>query len=128
MARGSLVRVVSEVRLGVESVGTASDEIAIGNADLSTRTEHTARHSAEAATQASALAASAATAVRKGGAEVGQVVTTIGEVNGAVARLDQSTQQNAALVEQSAAAQSLKEQAVRLTGVIAAFKLGPAAA
>lgn len=38
------------------------------------------RHSAEAATQASAPAASAATAARKGGAEVGHVVTTLGEI------------------------------------------------
>jgi methyl-accepting chemotaxis protein len=48
----------------------------------------------------------------------------IGEVNGAVSQLDQMTQQNAALVEQSAAAaQSLKEQAARLTQVVGSFKL-----
>ena len=46
------------------------------------------------------------------------------EVNGSVAELDQMTQQNAALVEQSAAAaESLKEQAGRLSAVIGAFKL-----
>jgi methyl-accepting chemotaxis protein len=45
-------------------------------------------------------------------------------VNGAVADLDRMTQQNTALVEQSAAAaESLKEQAMRLTGVVGAFKL-----
>jgi methyl-accepting chemotaxis protein len=54
----------------------------------------------------------------------GQQSSGIGEVNGAVARLDQATQQNAALVEQSAAAaQSLKDQAGRLAGVVATFKL-----
>jgi methyl-accepting chemotaxis protein len=48
----------------------------------------------------------------------------IGEVNGAVSQLDQMTQQNAALVEQSAAAaQSLKEQAARLSQVVGGFKL-----
>ena len=48
----------------------------------------------------------------------------IGEVNGSVAQLDQMTQQNAALVEESAAAaESLKEQAARLSAVIGAFKL-----
>jgi methyl-accepting chemotaxis protein len=48
----------------------------------------------------------------------------IGEVNGAVAQLDQMTQQNAALVEESAAAaQSLKDQAARLQGVVKAFRL-----
>jgi methyl-accepting chemotaxis protein len=48
----------------------------------------------------------------------------IGEVNGAVTRLDQMTQQNAALVEQStAAAESLKEQAARLSSLVATFRL-----
>ena len=48
----------------------------------------------------------------------------IGQVNGAVTQLDQMTQQNAALVEESAAAaESLKEQAQRLTAVVATFKL-----
>jgi len=49
----------------------------------------------------------------------------IGEVNGSVSQLDQMTQQNAALVEQSAAAaESLREQAARLAGVVATFRLG----
>ena len=48
----------------------------------------------------------------------------IAQVNGTVTELDQMTQQNAALVEQSAAAaQSLKEQAVRLAGLVSSFKL-----
>ena len=48
----------------------------------------------------------------------------IGEVNSAVSQLDQSTQQNAALVEESAAAaESLKAQAGRLSGVVATFRL-----
>jgi methyl-accepting chemotaxis protein len=48
----------------------------------------------------------------------------INEVNAAVAELDQMTQQNAALVEQSAAAaHSLQEQAQRLADVVSAFKL-----
>jgi len=49
----------------------------------------------------------------------------IGEVNGSVVQLDQMTQQNAALVEQSAAAaESLKEQAVKLAQIVNTFKLG----
>ncbi len=49
----------------------------------------------------------------------------IGEVNQAIGRLDQMTQQNAALVEQSAAAaESLHEQTVRLTESTASFHLG----
>nr|WP_315237380.1 methyl-accepting chemotaxis protein [uncultured Albidiferax sp.] len=52
----------------------------------------------------------------------------IERVNGAVAQLDQMTQQNAALVEQSAAAaESLKEQAGNLTRMVGLFKLGTVA-
>jgi methyl-accepting chemotaxis protein-2 (aspartate sensor receptor) len=48
----------------------------------------------------------------------------IGQVNSAVANLDQMTQQNAALVEESAAAaESLKDQAQRLAGVVSTFRL-----
>jgi len=51
----------------------------------------------------------------------------IGQVNHAVSQLDQMTQQNAALVEQSAAAaQSLRDQAQRLVGAVQVFKLGDA--
>ena len=47
----------------------------------------------------------------------------IGQVNGAVNSLDQMTQQNAALVEESAAAaESLKDQAGRLNAVVARFR------
>jgi aerotaxis receptor len=47
----------------------------------------------------------------------------IGQVNVAVSQLDQMTQQNAALVEQSAAAaESLKGQAVRLAESVGVFK------
>ncbi len=48
----------------------------------------------------------------------------IGQVNSSVIQLDQMTQQNAALVEQSAAAaESLKEQANRLSQVIGTFRI-----
>jgi len=51
----------------------------------------------------------------------------IGQVNQAVASIDQGTQQNAALVEESAAAaESLKLQAAALMQVIAQFKLADA--
>jgi methyl-accepting chemotaxis protein len=52
----------------------------------------------------------------------------IAQVNDAVTDLDRMTQQNAALVEQSAAAAgSLKDQARRLAEVVGAFRLQPAA-
>ena len=48
----------------------------------------------------------------------------IGQINGLVTQLDQMTQQNAALVEQSAAAaESLKDQASKLASVVATFRL-----
>ena len=49
----------------------------------------------------------------------------VDEVNGAVTQLDQTTQQNAALVEQgAAAAESLKDQAARLATLVSMFRLG----
>ncbi len=51
----------------------------------------------------------------------------IGQIGQAVTTLDQSTQQNAALVEESAAAaESLRQQASRLTQAVARFRLGTA--
>lgn len=48
----------------------------------------------------------------------------IGSVNRAVSELDETTQQNAALVEESAAAAaSLKDQAKRLAEAVAVFRL-----
>ena len=48
----------------------------------------------------------------------------ISQVNGAVTQFDRMTQQNAALVEQSAAAaESLKEHAGRLNGLVGTFRL-----
>jgi len=48
----------------------------------------------------------------------------IGQINASVTQLDQMTQQNSALVEESAAAaESLKEQAKRLAEVVSVFKL-----
>jgi methyl-accepting chemotaxis protein len=50
--------------------------------------------------------------------------TGIGHVNDAVGQLDQMTQQNAALVEQSAAAaESLKDQSQHLTELVSIFRL-----
>ena len=54
----------------------------------------------------------------------GEQSSGINEVNGAIGTLDQMTQQNAALVEQSAAAsENLRDQARRLTQAIAVFRI-----
>jgi len=50
----------------------------------------------------------------------------VGQMSSSVAHLDHMTQQNAALVEQSAAAaESLKDQAAKLVKVVSVFKLSP---
>ncbi len=94
----SLTAIVSKVRMGSESVATASAEIAQGNQDLSARTESqasaleetaasmeqlgsTVRQNAESARQANQLALSASNVAVKGGEVVGQVVDTMKGIN-----------------------------------------------
>ena len=89
--------IVSDVRSGVESVGTASAQIATGNMDLSQRTEEqaanlqqtaasmeqitsTVRQNADNANAASQLAASARDVAVRGGGVVGGVVTTMNNI------------------------------------------------
>ncbi|MBC7860816.1 MAG: HAMP domain-containing protein, partial [Burkholderiaceae bacterium] len=95
---GSLVRIVGEVRLGTDTIATASGQIASGNMDLSSRTElqassleqtaasmveltSTVKQNADNARQANVLAASASEVALKGGAVVSQVVDTMGSIN-----------------------------------------------
>ena len=92
-----LKAVVGEVRLGVDSVSSASVEIANGNHDLSARTEQTASNleetaasmeqltatvsqSADTARQANQLAGTAAQAAARGGEVVGQVVSSMQQI------------------------------------------------
>jgi methyl-accepting chemotaxis protein len=94
----NLVRVVSQVRQGSESVASASGEIAQGNSDLSDRTESqasaleetaasmeelstTVKQNADNARQANQLAQSASTVAVKGGEVVAQVVDTMKGIN-----------------------------------------------
>ncbi|PXW97991.1 methyl-accepting chemotaxis protein [Sphaerotilus hippei] len=56
----------------------------------------------------------------------GQQRDGVGEINRVVHQLDQNTQQNAALVEQTAAAaESLRQQAARLAEALSRFRLAP---
>ncbi len=105
--RGLIEDSVRKVESGaklVQDAGTTMEEIERGVRDV---------------TEAIAGVTAAATAQAGG----------FGEVNQAVAQLDQITQQNAALVEESAAAaQSLRDQAVGLVRTVASFRVAPGAA
>jgi methyl-accepting chemotaxis protein len=93
-----LTQSISTVLDSSESIRLASAEIATGNQDLANRTEQTAsnlqraassteqltgtvRQSADSARQANQLAVSAAEVAVRGGAVVGQVVSTMEEIN-----------------------------------------------
>ncbi len=103
-ARAGMGRAVADVRHSVESLHTASAEIAQGNVDLSRRTELQASavqqtaasteqlasavsHSAANARQASSLASEAEGAAGQGGAVVSRVVTTMEDILAASRRI-----------------------------------------
>jgi methyl-accepting chemotaxis protein len=94
----SLVKIVSEVRTGTDTIATASGQIASGNQDLSSRTEEqassleqtaasmeeltsTVKQNADNARQANQLAVSASEVAVRGGSVVSQVVDTMGSIN-----------------------------------------------
>jgi methyl-accepting chemotaxis protein len=94
----NLLRIVSSVRTGTDTIATASSEIASGNMDLSSRTEQqagsleetasameemtsTVKQNADNARQANQLAVSASAVAVQGGNVVGQVVDTMGSIN-----------------------------------------------
>ena len=90
----NLVRIVSEVRSGTETINTASGEIAAGNLDLSARTEQqagsleetasameeltaTVRQNSDNARQAKQMAVSASDKAVRGGEVMGDVIRTM---------------------------------------------------
>jgi methyl-accepting chemotaxis protein len=95
---GSLLKIVNQVRVGTDTVVTASMQIASGNQELSSRTEaqanaleqtassmeeltSTVKQNADHARRANSLAVSASEAAVKGGAVVSQVVHTMDSIN-----------------------------------------------
>lgn len=98
--REQLVHVVADVRRGTDNITVAAHEIASGNHDLSARTEQTAsnleetaasmeqmsgaiKQSADSARVANQLADVAGGSAQRGGEVVGQVVSTMQEINDA---------------------------------------------
>jgi methyl-accepting chemotaxis protein len=96
--QSALHRTIAQVERAAQGLGTASAEIASGNYDLSQRTElaaanlekvassmgeltHTVQESADSAGQANQLALSAAQVARRGGEVMGQVVTTMQQID-----------------------------------------------
>ncbi|GGC68754.1 methyl-accepting chemotaxis protein [Undibacterium terreum] len=94
----SLLKIVSEVRSGTDTIATASGQIAAGNLDLSSRTEEqassleetasameeltsTVKQNADNARQANQLAVSASQIAVQGGEVVGQVIQTMSSIN-----------------------------------------------
>ncbi|BEU21178.1 methyl-accepting chemotaxis protein [Paraburkholderia terrae] len=94
----SLIEMVQTVRIGSESIATATRQIAAGNVDLSSRTEEqasaleetassmeeltdTVKQNANNARQASTLAVNASEIAERGSAVVTRMVGTMGEIN-----------------------------------------------
>jgi methyl-accepting chemotaxis protein len=100
----NLRNIVSEVRVGVDTIGATTGDIALGNADLSARTEaqassleetaasmeefmSTVKENAQNADQASLVAIQASTVAQQGGKVVSEVVATMEAINDSARRI-----------------------------------------
>ena len=98
MMNDNLVGLVGKLRVGTDTISTASAQIAAGNLDLSSRTEEqassleetaasmeeltaTVKHNAASAHEAHLLAVEATDVARQGGVVVGEVVATMATIN-----------------------------------------------
>jgi len=94
----NLMKIVGQIRMGTDTIATASSQIASGNLDLSSRTEQqassleetassmeeltsTVKQNADNSRQANQLAVAASSVAVKGGTVVSEVVNTMGEIN-----------------------------------------------
>jgi methyl-accepting chemotaxis protein len=102
--RDSLANIVGQVRVATDTISTASDQIVAGNLDLSARTEQqassleetaasmeeltsTVKQNSESARQANQLALQASGIAQEGGAVVGKVVETMGNINASARKI-----------------------------------------
>ena len=100
-----MTEVIAQVREAGETINTAASEIASGNNDLSSRTEQqassleetassmeqlssTVKQNAENAKQANQLAAAASGVAVRGGQVVGNVVTTMADINSSAKKIE----------------------------------------
>ncbi|MTV37890.1 methyl-accepting chemotaxis protein [Duganella radicis] len=106
--KDSLVRIVTSVRGGADTIDTASAQIAAGNLDLSSRTEEQAgsleetassmeqlaaavQHNAEYVHQANQLAASATQVASQGGDEIAHLTATMEAISQAASNIGDIT-------------------------------------
>ncbi|MFM0742232.1 methyl-accepting chemotaxis protein [Paraburkholderia xenovorans] len=106
--RGKLEATVTQIRIGTDSIATASGQIASGNSDLSTRTEEqaasleetaasmtqlteTVKQNADNAREANTLATSATEITDKGNDSIQAMVATIRQISGSSHKISEIT-------------------------------------
>ncbi|MCA1325167.1 methyl-accepting chemotaxis protein [Herbaspirillum sp. alder98] len=119
--------VASEVRTLAQRSAVAAKEIK----ELIDASVHTVDNGGQLVQKAGSTMSDVVSSVQRVSTVIREITTAsreqsdgIDQINRAIAQMDQTTQQNAALVEEAAAAaQSLQQQAVRLADAVSTFRL-----
>ncbi len=137
---------VTQIQSATSEVESAASEIASGTTDLSARTEQAASDIKVLIQDSNGQVKNGVLLVNQAGEGLGEILGSIGkvaeivneisnasqeqalgiqEINTSVSSMDEMTQQNSALVEESiAAARALNDQASKLTELMSFFNLG----